>query len=93
MLTARAPWDVVLAADVLDERRNLPLLLGLLPALTGPRGEVWLADPHRALAGRVPLAAARRQRLADRDDRAPSERPSVYGQVAAPWRLAAPRLA
>ncbi len=49
-LTARAPWDVVLAADVLYERRNLPLLIELLPALTAGAGEVWLADPGRALA-------------------------------------------
>jgi predicted nicotinamide N-methyase len=40
----RAPWDLVLAADVLYEPRNVPLLLDLLPRL-GP--EVWLADPGR----------------------------------------------
>ncbi len=43
-LVERAPWDLVLAADVLYERRNVPLLLELLPRLGG---EVWLADPHR----------------------------------------------
>ncbi len=42
----RAPFDVVLAADVLYERRNLTLLEGLLPALGG---EVLLADPGRPL--------------------------------------------
>ena len=46
----RAPWDLVLAADVLYERRNLPLLLSLLPRLVGDDGEIWLADPGRALA-------------------------------------------
>ena len=41
---AGAPWDVVLAADVLYERRNGDLLLELLPRLTD---EVLLADPGR----------------------------------------------
>jgi predicted nicotinamide N-methyase len=39
-----APWDLVLAADVLYERRNADLLLELLPRLGG---EVLLADPGR----------------------------------------------
>jgi predicted nicotinamide N-methyase len=49
-LLARAPWDLVLAADVLYERRNVDVLLDLLPRLVGPGGEVWVADPGRALA-------------------------------------------
>jgi predicted nicotinamide N-methyase len=43
-LISRAPWDLVLAADVLYERRNLDVLIPLLARL-GP--EVWLADPGR----------------------------------------------
>jgi predicted nicotinamide N-methyase len=43
-LVARAPWDAVLAADVLYERRNVELLAALLPRLGR---EVWLADPGR----------------------------------------------
>ena len=39
-----APWDLVLAADVLYERRNGDLLLELLPRLTRT---VLLADPGR----------------------------------------------
>jgi predicted nicotinamide N-methyase len=46
-IVERAPWDLVLAADVLYERRNVALLLDLLPRLGG---EVWLADPGRAPA-------------------------------------------
>jgi len=46
-LLAEAPWDLVLAADVLYEQRNIPVLLWLLPRLAGPGGEVWLADPGR----------------------------------------------
>lgn len=47
-LLERAPWDLVLASDVLYERRHVPLLLDLLPRLTD---EVLVADP-----GRPPLA-------------------------------------
>ena len=49
-IVARAPWDLVLAADVLYERRNVPQLLDLLPQLLDERGELWLADPGRAPA-------------------------------------------
>ena len=48
-LLQEAPWDLVLAADVLYEQRNVPVLLWLLPRLVGPGGEVWLADPGRAM--------------------------------------------
>jgi predicted nicotinamide N-methyase len=43
-LLERAPWDLVLAADVLYERRNVAVLADLLPRLGG---EVLLADPGR----------------------------------------------
>jgi len=46
-LLAGAPFDLVLAADVLYERRNVVLLLSLLPRLGD---EVWLADPRRSFA-------------------------------------------
>jgi len=42
------PWPLVLASDVLYERRNVAPLLALLPRLTAAGGEVWLADPGRA---------------------------------------------
>jgi predicted nicotinamide N-methyase len=48
-LLARAPWDLVLASDVLYEARNGDALLAVLPRLTRT---VWLADP-----GRKPAAA------------------------------------
>jgi predicted nicotinamide N-methyase len=44
-----APWDLVLAADVLYEQRNVPVLLWLLPRLVDATGEVWLADPGRPM--------------------------------------------
>jgi predicted nicotinamide N-methyase len=43
-LLERAPWDLVLAADVLYERRNVDELLALLPQLGT---DVVLADPGR----------------------------------------------
>ena len=49
-IVERAPWDLVLAADVLYERRNVAPLLDLLPRLLGERSELWLADPGRAPA-------------------------------------------
>jgi predicted nicotinamide N-methyase len=55
-LVRDAPWDLVLAADVLYERRNVPLLVDLLPRLGH---EVWLADPNRPPLPDFLAAAAR----------------------------------
>jgi predicted nicotinamide N-methyase len=46
-LVAEAPWNLVLAADVLYEPRTVPVLLDLLPRLVDGTGEVWVADPGR----------------------------------------------
>jgi predicted nicotinamide N-methyase len=46
-LVSRAPFDLVLAADVLYERGSVALLLSLLPRLAP---EAWLADPGRPAA-------------------------------------------
>jgi predicted nicotinamide N-methyase len=59
-LLARAPWDLVLASDVLYEARNGDALLPLLPRLIGARGEVWLAEPGRPPAARFLAAAEER---------------------------------
>jgi predicted nicotinamide N-methyase len=40
-------FDLLLAADVLYERRNVPALAALMPALLAPSGEILLADPRR----------------------------------------------
>jgi predicted nicotinamide N-methyase len=48
-LLERAPFDVVLAADVLYERRYVDVLLELLPRLGG---EVLFADPGRPFTDR-----------------------------------------
>jgi len=56
-LIERAPFDLVLAADVLYERGSVAPLLSLLPQLA-PQG--WLADPGRPPAGAFLEEAHRR---------------------------------
>jgi predicted nicotinamide N-methyase len=41
------PVDLVLAADVIYEPRNVPALAALIPTLLAPDGEILLADPRR----------------------------------------------
>src|ERR671931_434946 len=54
-LLARAPYDLILASDVLYEARNADTLLDLLPKLGS---DVWLADPGRKPAARFLTEAA-----------------------------------
>ena len=56
-LVRRAPFDLVLAADVLYERASVARLLSLLPRLAP---EAWLADPGRPAAGAFVEEATRR---------------------------------
>ena len=56
-LVSRAPFDLVLAADVLYERASVPVLLALLPHLAPA---AWLADPGRPAAEAFLAQAARR---------------------------------
>ena len=56
-LVGRAPFDLVLAADVLYERAGVAQLLSLLPHLAP---EAWLADPGRPGAGAFMEEADRR---------------------------------
>ena len=58
-LVDAAPWDLVVAADVLYLRNNVEALLRLLPRLIGSEGEALVADPNRA-GGREFAASARR---------------------------------
>jgi predicted nicotinamide N-methyase len=62
-LLERAPFDLILAADVLYEQRNVDALLELLPRLGR---DVWLADPGRKPAGRFLEHAAERWRIDSR---------------------------
>jgi predicted nicotinamide N-methyase len=52
-LMDRAPFDLVIAADVLYEARNVDALLGLLPRLVAPAGGAWIADPRRPDSARL----------------------------------------
>jgi predicted nicotinamide N-methyase len=56
-LLERAPFDLVVAADVLYERPSVAALLSLLPRLAP---EAWLADPGRPAAGAFAEGARRR---------------------------------
>jgi predicted nicotinamide N-methyase len=47
---ALAPFDLLLAADVLYERDDLDPLLSLVPQLLSPTGAFWLAEPGRSVA-------------------------------------------
>lgn len=44
-------YDLVIAADVLYEPRNGPILAALLPRVTAPGGTVLVADPGRVYTG------------------------------------------
>lgn len=70
----RAPWDLVLASDVLYGRRNLVELLALLPRLVDASGEVWISDPTRPLSGEFLAAAGADWHVSTADTRVPSVR-------------------
>jgi predicted nicotinamide N-methyase len=57
VLVSRAPFDMVLAADVLYERASVASLLSLLPRLAR---QAWLADPGRPAAEAFVEQARRR---------------------------------
>ena len=67
------PFDLVLAADVLYERRNAEALAALLPTLA-PRA--WVADPGRAFAAGFLDAVA--EAGASRDDTALTASVTLY---------------
>ncbi|HEU0028442.1 MAG TPA: hypothetical protein VFQ25_15120 [Ktedonobacterales bacterium] len=46
-LLANAPYETLLAADVLYEQDDIEPLLALVPALLAPGGAFWLAEPGR----------------------------------------------
>jgi predicted nicotinamide N-methyase len=70
-LVDRGPWDLVLASDVLYERRNTHALARLLPLLVGARSQVLVADPGRAAA----------DAFLDEIDRAFERRTTEHGRV------------
>jgi predicted nicotinamide N-methyase len=68
LLLEGAPWDLVIAADVLYTHQAVDVLLRLLPKLVDRSGQILIADPSRA-GCRDFLAAARASfRIASQDD-------------------------
>ena len=52
------PFDLILGADVLYERRNAPAVAAFLAGHLKPGAEAWIADPGRPQAGPFPTLAA-----------------------------------
>jgi len=65
-LLERGPWDLVLGADLLYERRNGDVLAPLLPRLVSDRGAIWIADPGRPPAAAFLEQVAREFQVASR---------------------------
>jgi predicted nicotinamide N-methyase len=57
---AHAPYDALLAADILYEQDDLEPLLDLVPRLLTPGGAFWLAEPGRRISRAFVQAAAAR---------------------------------
>jgi predicted nicotinamide N-methyase len=57
VLMSQAPFPVVLAADILYERRDVEPLLTLVEQLVAPGGLLWLAEPGRPPAQQFVAAA------------------------------------
>jgi 2-polyprenyl-3-methyl-5-hydroxy-6-metoxy-1,4-benzoquinol methylase len=51
------PFDLILGADVLYERRNGPAVAAFLARHLKPGAEAWIADPGRPQAGPFPALA------------------------------------
>lgn len=51
-------YPLILGADVLYERRLIPLVAGVLAGMLAPGGEAWIADPYRAAAEDFPRVVA-----------------------------------
>ena len=68
-LVERAPWELVLASDVLYERRDVDPLLTTLPRLLAPNGEAWIADPGRPPATEFLTRASERFEVSTRQAR------------------------
>jgi predicted nicotinamide N-methyase len=68
-------FDLILAADVLYERKNAAALADLVPKLLAPRGEAIFADPRRDEAP-VFLEAMERQGFEDATKEITIEQPA-----------------
>ncbi len=85
---AFGPFDRILGADVLYERRNGPAVAALLAHHLGPGGEAWLTDPSRPQARDFPALArdAGLELLASETlPSAPSEPAITFLRLRRPW--------
>ena len=73
-ITGMGTFDLVLAADVLYERKNAVALADLVPKLLAPGGEAIFADPRRDEA-RVFLEAMQRHGFEDATEEITVEQP------------------
>lgn len=81
-------FPVVLAADVLYERRDVEPLLGVVGNVVAPGGMLWLAEPGRAPAAMFLDEAARRGWLSSTEEwRGPWPDPDDDGVVVRIHRL------
>jgi predicted nicotinamide N-methyase len=73
-ITGMGTFDIVLAADVLYERKNAVALADLVPKLLAPGGEAIFADPRRDEA-QVFLEAMERHGFEDATEEITVEQP------------------
>jgi predicted nicotinamide N-methyase len=90
-LLASAPFDLVVAADVLYEARNVDPLCALLARLARPDGEVVVADPRRPDAARFLEALSSAGWTVRTHEMAVDERPDEAGLIVELHRIRPPR--
>lgn len=90
-LLAAAPFDLVVAADVLYEARNVEPLCTLLGQLTRPGGEVVIADPRRPDAATFLGALSSAGWTVRTHEMAVEERPDETGPIVELHRISSPR--
>ncbi len=86
---AFGPFDRILGADVLYERRNGPAVAAFLARHLEPGGEAWLTDPSRPQARRFPSLAEEaglELLAADRLPSAPPEPAITFLRLRRPFR-------
>jgi predicted nicotinamide N-methyase len=66
------PFDLILGADVLYERRNAPAVATFLARHLQPGAEAWIADPGRPQAGLFPALAEAEGLVLSGQERLPS---------------------
>ncbi len=86
-----APFDLVVAADVLYEARNVDPLCALLEQLTRPGGEVVVADPRRPDAATFLEALSSAGWTVRTQEMAVDERPDEAGPIVELHRITPPR--